>query len=111
MLVVPEIEYSKKVPVTIGTIQIDEIINLITREELKLADREWQRENISHKVAVKPLQLKENKDVLDKITGDVRLTQNVQIPPLETITVSGITGINSHTKCVNMIIEPRGKCR
>ena len=41
MLVIPESEYSKSVPVTIGTIHIDEIINLITDEELKLANRKW----------------------------------------------------------------------
>ena len=38
MLVIPESEYSKSVPITIGTIHIDEIINLITVEELKLAN-------------------------------------------------------------------------
>ena len=98
MLVIPESEYSQSVPVTIGTIHIDEIINLITDEELKMANRKWQRGIISRKVAVKSLQLKENKDVLDKVTGDVKLTRNVQVPPMETITVSGITTINSHTK-------------
>ena len=69
MLVIPESEYSKRVPVTIGTIHIDEIINLITDEELKLANRKWQRGIISRK----SLQMKENKDVLDKVTGDVKL--------------------------------------
>ena len=98
MLVIPESEYSKSVPVTIGTIHIDEIINLITDEELKLANRKWQRGIISRKVAVRSLQLKENKDVLDKVTGNVKLTQNVQVPPMETLTVSGITTVNSHTK-------------
>ena len=107
MLVIPESEYSKTVPVTIGTIHIDEIINLITDEELKLANKKWQRGIISRKVAIKSLQLKENKDVLNKVTGDVKLTRNVQIPPMETITVSGITAVNSHTKRVNVITEPR----
>ena len=74
MLVIPESEYSKSVPVTIGTIHIDEIINLITDEELRLANKKWQRGIISRKVAIKSLQLKENKDVLDKVTGDVKLT-------------------------------------
>ena len=107
MLVIPESEYSKSVPVTTGTIHIDEIINLITDEELKLANRKWQRGIISRKVAVKSLQLKENKDILDKVTGDVKLTRNVQIPPMETITALGITTISSHTKRVNVITEPR----
>ena len=98
MLVIPESKYSKSVPVTIGTIHIDEIINLITDEELKLANHKRQRGIISRKVAVKSLQLKENKDILDKVTGDVKLTRNVQIPLMETITASGITTISSHTK-------------
>ena len=107
MLMIPESEYSKSVPVTIGTIHIDKIINLIIDEELKMANRKWQRGIISRKVAVKSLQLKENKDVLDKVTGDVKLTHNVQVPPMETITVSGITTINSHTKRVNVTTEPQ----
>ena len=107
MLVIPESAYSKTVPVTIGTLHIDEVIKLITDEELKSADKKWRRGIISRKVAIKSLQLKENKDVLDKVTGDVKLTCNVQIPPMETITVSGITAVNSHTKRVNVITEPR----
>ena len=81
MLVIPESEYSKTVPITIGTIHIDEIINLITDEELKSANRKWQRGIISRKVALKSLQLKENLDVLDKVNGDVKLTRNGKYPP------------------------------
>ena len=40
MLVIPESEYSRRVPVTIGTIHIDEIIDLITDDELKTANRQ-----------------------------------------------------------------------
>ena len=107
MLVIPESEYSRRVPVTIGTIHIDEIIDLITDEELKTANHQWQRGIISRKVVVKQLHLKENKDILDQIKGDVKLTQKITIPPLETITVSGMTNINKHTKHVNIITEPR----
>ena len=107
MLVIPESEYSRRVPVTIGTIHIDEIIDLITDEELKSANRQWQRGIISRKVVVKQLQLKENKNILDQIKGDVKLTWKITIPPLETINVSGMTNINKHSKRVNIITEPR----
>ena len=107
MLVIPESEYSRRVPVTIGTIHIDEIIDLITDEELKTANRQWQRGIISRKVVVKQLHLKENKDILDQIKGDVKLTRKITIPPLETINVSGMTNINKHTKRVNIVTEPR----
>ena len=60
MLVIPESEYSQRVPITIGTIHIDEIIDLITDEELKSTSRQWQCGIISRKVVVKQMQLKEN---------------------------------------------------
>ena len=107
MLVIPESEYSRRVPITIGTIHIDEIIDLITDEELKSANRQWQRGIISRKVVVKQLHLKENKDMLDQVKGDVKLTRKIVIPPLETISVSGMTNINKHSKRVNIITEPR----
>ena len=107
MLVIPESEYSRRVPVTIGTIHIDEIIDLITVEELKTANRQWKRGIISRKVVVKQLQMKENKDVLDHVKGDVKLTRKIVIPPLETIIVSGMTNVNKHSKRVNVITEPR----
>ena len=47
MLVIPESEYFRRVPITIGTIHIDEIIHLITDKELKAANRQWQRGIIS----------------------------------------------------------------
>ena len=69
MLVIPESEYTKRVPVTIGTLHIDEIINLITDEELKQADHNWQRGIISRKVTMKTAQLRENKEVLGNVKG------------------------------------------
>ena len=56
---------------------------------------------------MKTAQLKENKDVLDKVTGNVKLTHKVTIPPLETVTISGVTHINAHSKRVNIVTEPR----
>ena len=98
MLVIPESEYSHRVPIMIGTIHIDKIIDLITDEELKLASCQWQRGIISRKVVIKQMQLKENKDVLTQVKGEVKLTRKVVIPPLHTINVSGLTNINNHTK-------------
>ena len=73
MLVITESEYAKHVPVTIGTLHIDEIIGLITDEELQKADRSWQQEIISCKTVKKSVQLKENKDILDQVKGNVKL--------------------------------------
>ena len=56
---------------------------------------------------MKTAQLKENKDVLDKVTGNVKLTCKVTIPPLETVTISGVTKVNVHSRRVNIVTEPR----
>ena len=107
MLVIPESKYSKRVPVTLGTLHIDEIINLIIDEELWQADKCWQRGIISRKIAMKTAQLQENRDVLDKVSGCVKLTRNVTIPALDTVQIYGITHINAHSKRVNIVTEPR----
>ena len=52
MLVIPESQYSHRVPITLGTIHIDEIIGLITDEELYHVDKSWQCGIISRKIAV-----------------------------------------------------------
>ena len=95
MLVIPESEYSKRVPVTLGTLHNEKIIHLITDEELSQVDKCWQRGIISQKIAMKTVQLTENKDVLDKVTGNVKLMRKVTIPPLETVTISGVTHVNT----------------
>ena len=107
MLVILESEYSKRVPVTLGTLHIDEIINLITDEELRQADKCWQRGIISSKIAMKTAQLQENREVLDKVSGCVKLTHNVTIPALDTVQIYGIAHVNAHSKRVNIVTEPR----
>ena len=66
MLVIPESEDSQRVPITLGTIHIAEIINLIIDEELKTASHQWQHGIVSRKVVVKQMQLKENQDKTHK---------------------------------------------
>ena len=53
------------------------------------------------------MQLKENKSVLDQVSGDVKLTRKVVVPPMDTVHILGITKINSHNKQLNVITELR----
>ena len=106
MLVIPESQYSHRVPITLGTIHIDEIIGLVTDEELYHVDKSWQRGIISRKIAVRTAQLRDNKTILDKVRGDVRLTRPIKIPARNTIIVSGMTNISAHSKRINIVTEP-----
>ena len=56
---------------------------------------------------MKTAQLRENKEVLGNVKGEVKLTRKIVIPPLDTLHISGITGIRSHFKQINVIVEPR----
>ena len=109
MLVIPESQYAEKVPITLGTIHIDEIINVITDSELKNIDKSWQRGIISRKIAIRTAQLKENKSILAQVKGDVKLTRPTKIPAYQTITVSGMTNVTAHSKRVNVVTEPGDK--
>ena len=46
---------------------------------------------------------------LAKITGDVRTTKKVSIPPLETIQVQGTTKIKCHSKRLHVMAEAPAK--
>ena len=105
MLVIPEREYVKRVPVAIRTLHIDEIIGLITDEELQKAQKSWQQGIISHKIAIKSVHMKENKDVLDQVKGNVKLGRQVTIKPYDSVEVSGVTHIGIHTKRLNVMTK------
>ena len=47
---------------------------------------------------MKTAQLRENREVLGSVRGEVKLTRKIVIPPLDTIHISGITSVRSHFK-------------
>ena len=53
MLVVQDSEYGKRVPVAIGTLHIDMILDTATKEELENMGRKWQRGSLGRKIAMK----------------------------------------------------------
>ena len=50
MLVVKDSEYGKRVPVAIGNLHIDMILDLATKEELENMGRKWQRGSLGRKI-------------------------------------------------------------
>ena len=78
-LVMPDHEYGHRVPVIIGTLHIDMIIEQAT---------------------------KENPTQLDKITGKIRLTKNVKLKSNQSLKVKVRSSNPLNTKRVNVIIEP-----
>ena len=54
---------------------------------------------------MKSAQLKTDKDILEQVKSEVKLGRKVTIAPLDSVHVSGITHIHSHTKRVNVMTE------
>ena len=101
----PDHEYSHRVPVTIGTLHIDMIIEQATKDELDQLGTAWGRGKVNRQIQARRVQL-ENSTQLDKITSKVRLTKNVKLKSNQTLKVKARSSNPLNTKRVNVIIEP-----
>ena len=101
----PDHEYGHRVPVTIGTLHIDMIIEQAMKDELDQLGTAWGRGKVNRQIQARRVQL-ENSTQLDKITGRVRLTKNVKLKPNQSLKVKARSSNPLNTKQVNVIIEP-----
>ena len=104
-LVMSDHAYGDRVPVVIGTLHIDMMLDLATREELESLSRAWDRGFVNRRIQVKKLQI-DNESQLDKIKGTVRLTRDVKLKPGQTQKVKSRSNHPLNGKRVNVILEP-----
>ena len=107
-LVVSDHAYGKRVPLTIGTLHIDLIIERATKEELDKISIAWGRGQLFRQIQARQVQL-ENREVLDQIEGTVKLTKKVKLKPGRSLKVNGKSNHSLNSKWVNVIIEPTGE--
>ena len=104
-LVMSNHTYGDRVPVTIGTLHIDMMLDKATREELESLSRAWDRGFVNRWIQAKQLQL-ENESQLSNIKGTIRLTRNVKLKPGQTQKVKSRSNHPLNGKRVNVILEP-----
>ena len=92
-------------PVAIGTLHIDMIIEQATKEELDQLGTAWGRGKVNRQIQARQVQL-ENSMQLDKIAGKVQLTKNRKLKPNQSLKVKAKSTNLLNTKRVNVIIEP-----
>ena len=92
-------------PVTIGTLHKDMIIEQATKGELDQLGTALGRGKVNRQIQARRVQL-ENLTQLDKITGKVRLTKKVKLKPNQSLKVKARSSNPLNTKRVNVIIEP-----
>ena len=108
LLVVLDSPYCERVPISIGTLHIDMLIDLATKDELENLNRWSKWETISTRIAMKCMQIVESESqvVIVKMNSTVKLTHNLTIQPYDTAQTSGVSNVPNHSKFINVITEP-----
>ena len=103
-LVVNDHTYGKRVPIMIGTLHIDMIIDRATKEELEWISIAWGRGQLFTQIQACQVQI-ENQDALQKVQGTVKLTKKVKLKPFQSLKLSCKGNNPLNTKRVNVIVE------
>ena len=104
-LVMPDHAYGYRVPVTIGTLHIDMMLDRASQKELESLNRAWDRGFVNRRIRVRQLQV-DNESQLNNIKGTVKLTRKVKIKPGQTQKVKARSNHPLNGKRVNVILEP-----
>ena len=103
-LVVPDSNYTKRVPISIGTIHIERCLQLLKEEEILGLTHPWE-------IAIFPKQILKKEKILEpdfnleSVEAKVKLSKSLVLKPFETVLVSGISEWRQHRKRVNVMIE------
>ena len=83
MMVYPDSKYSHRVPVIIGTLHIDEALDLATYDELASLSRGWKRGIVGCRIIAKQLSLRGpvSEPMIQKIGGNVKLMKVITMAP------------------------------
>ena len=108
MLVINDSAYSERVPLSLGTIHVDRVLQLIKDWELKKMSETWQSSKLAMVLAAKAAILAENKKglTLDQVKGDLKITKALTLAPFEMANVLTQFKVKNHRKIVNVITEP-----
>ena len=102
-LVLRDSDYGNRCPIIIGTLHIDLILELATQEELSTLTRQWERGSVRTRIQTRLAQISGE---LDQIQGEIKLLNDVLLPPRSTRQVAGRSSHPINPKRVNVIIEP-----
>ena len=104
-LVVPDHQYRYHVPVTVGILHIDMIIEKATPDELDRISIAWGRGQLFCKIQARQVQIGNQKE-LEKVEGDIKLTKTIKLKLNETHKLEGRGMHPLNAKQMNVIIEP-----
>ena len=110
MMVYPDSKYSHRVPIVIGTLHIDEVLDLATYDELASLSRGWKRGIVGRRIIAKQLSMRGqvNESMIHKVGGEVKLTKAIVLAPHQVIKAMGLTQMPALDKRLNVTTESAG---
>ena len=107
-LVISDHKYGEKAPVQIGTQVIDHLVVTMTKKELQQSGEMWKQVQLSTVISkrnvVKGMNIVEYD--LKGVNGKICTIREVIILPFVTTVVKGMKNFMTHSKCVNVTVEP-----
>ena len=100
-VVVNDSEYGKQVPVQIGTLHIDLVLEKAAKEELARLGKAWERGTVA-----RPQGKDLEEFMLDQVKGPVKAVEYTVIQPGETKKISGMVQFKGNSKRINLMTEP-----
>ena len=100
-VVIGDSEYGKRVPIQIGTLHIDMVLEKATKEELSLLGRTWERGTLLRKSVKRDQQFD-----LDQVDRVVKTVEMITIQPREMKKVSGMAQFRGASQRINLVTEP-----
>ena len=99
--------YSSQVPITLGTLHIDMVIEKATTEELQNLGKEWKMGILSVKIQARQARL-EGKipSMIDQVDHDIKLSCNVTIQPRKALKSTGVVQLPALSEWLNVTVEP-----
>ena len=81
-MVIKDTNYTKRVPVQLGMLHIDEALSLVMGQEYGKLSATWVRANFPPQLISGSTQVRESEFYLETIKGDVRITKQVMFSHL-----------------------------
>ena len=106
MLVIDDSEYRQRVPIQLGTLHIDLILEQATPNELATLGKMWERGRVGRNITNKQAQVEGFS--LESIEGPVKITEQLLLKARETLKMQGIIEIKGNFKRINFTVKPLG---
>ena len=99
MLVIEDSEYGNRVPIQLGTLHIDMILEKAKPEQLVTLGKAYKRGEVGRPILSKGVM------ELEKVCGPIKLTKSITLEAGETVKVNGLSQLKGNVKRLHMVAE------